>query len=168
MIDFFGHQCLCIDAETVDESCLSFIKMNMSNKESTRDSSMSDGTISNSCSEASTPREIVIDSILTDEDDYENTETVEQTNPTEEEQKKNQKTIKTSGTQQVFFMIGCQRSGSNWLRTMLSEHENLIAPHPPHIMRDFMPRLHKYGNLSVQQNLKVRMLPLKGIFTYLD
>ena len=67
------------------------------------------------------------------------------------------KTIKTVTTQnsQVFFMIGCQRSGSNWLRTMLSEREDLIAPHPPHIMRDFMPKLDRYGDLSVQKNLKV-------------
>jgi len=64
---------------------------------------------------------------------------------------------KTGSTQttQVFFMIGCQRSGSNWLRTMLSEREDLIAPHPPHIMRDFMPRLEKYGDLTEQRNLKV-------------
>ena len=68
------------------------------------------------------------------------------------------KTVKTSTTSQVFFMIGCQRSGSNWLRTMLSEREDLIAPHPPHIMRDFMPKLVKYGCLNDQKNLKVRLL----------
>ena len=68
-----------------------------------------------------------------------------------------QKSTKTVATQtsQVFFMIGCQRSGSNWLRTMLGEREDLIAPHPPHIMRDFMPRLGRYGDLSVQGNLRV-------------
>ena len=55
----------------------------------------------------------------------------------------------------VFFMIGCQRSGSNWLRTMLGEREDLIAPHPPHIMRDFSPLLGKYGDLNKQPNLKV-------------
>lgn len=57
--------------------------------------------------------------------------------------------------QPVFFMIGCQRSGSNWLRTMLGEREDLIAPHPPHIMRDFSPLLQKYGDLNKQPNLKV-------------
>ena len=67
----------------------------------------------------------------------------------------NKKTIKSSTTSQVFFMIGCQRSGSNWLRTMLSEREDLIAPHPPHVMRDFMPKLGKYGDLTEQKNLKV-------------
>jgi len=67
-------------------------------------------------------------------------------------------TVKTSTTSQVFFMIGCQRSGSNWLRTMLSEREDLIAPHPPHIMRDFMPKLVTYGCLSDQKNLKVSVL----------
>ena len=38
---------------------------------------------------------------------------------------------------------------------MLSEREDLIAPHPPHIVRDFMPRLERYGDLAVQENLKV-------------
>ena len=52
-------------------------------------------------------------------------------------------------------MIGCQRSGSNWMRTMLSGREDLIAPHPPHIMRDFMPILSKYGDLDLNSNLKV-------------
>ena len=63
-------------------------------------------------------------------------------------------TIATS-TPPVFFMIGCQRSGSNWLRTMLGEREDLIAPHPPHIMRDFIPILPKFGNLDDLPNLKV-------------
>ena len=58
-------------------------------------------------------------------------------------------------TAPVFFMIGCQRSGSNWLRTMLAEREDLIAPHPPHIMRDFMPILSKFGDLENMSNLKV-------------
>ena len=60
-----------------------------------------------------------------------------------------------TSTPPVFFMIGCQRSGSNWLRTMLGEREDLIAPHPPHIMRDFIPILPKFGNLDDLPNLKV-------------
>ena len=64
----------------------------------------------------------------------------------------------TVETPRVFFMIGCQRSGSNWLRTMMSEREDLIAPHPPHIMRDFVPRLEKYGDLAKHENLKVDCL----------
>ncbi len=55
----------------------------------------------------------------------------------------------------VYFMIGCQRSGSNWLRTMLGEREDLIAPHPPHIMRDFLPILSKFGDLDNIDNLKI-------------
>ena len=78
------------------------------------------------------------------------------------------KTVRTVTTQnsQVFFMIGCQRSGSNWLRTMLSEREDLIAPHPPHIMRDFMSRLGKYGDLTVQENLKVSLIIRNGVLFY--
>lgn len=41
------------------------------------------------------------------------------------------------------------------MRTMLSGREDLIAPHPPHIMRDFMPILGKYGDLDSIDNLKV-------------
>jgi serine/threonine protein kinase len=55
----------------------------------------------------------------------------------------------------VFFMIGSQRSGSNWLRTMLDEREDLVGPHPPHILRDFMPIIDKFGDLSADHNLKV-------------
>jgi serine/threonine protein kinase len=55
----------------------------------------------------------------------------------------------------VFFMIGSQRSGSNWLRTMLDEREDLVGPHPPHMVRDFMPILDKFGDLSVSDNFRV-------------
>jgi calcium/calmodulin-dependent protein kinase I len=48
----------------------------------------------------------------------------------------------------VFFMIGSQRSGSNWLRTMLGEREDLLGFHPPHIVREFAPGLAKFGDLS--------------------
>ena len=54
----------------------------------------------------------------------------------------------SNSTPPVFFIVGCQRSGSNWLRTMLGEREDLFAPHPPHIMRDFLPNLSKFGNLD--------------------
>ena len=60
-----------------------------------------------------------------------------------------------ASTPPVFFMIGCQRSGSNWLRTMLGEREDLIAPHPPHIMREFLPLLDKFGSLEDMENLKL-------------
>eukprot|EP01063_Lacrimia_lanifica_P001743 TRINITY_DN108_c1_g2_i1.p1 TRINITY_DN108_c1_g2~~TRINITY_DN108_c1_g2_i1.p1 ORF type:complete len:1377 (+),score=442.89 TRINITY_DN108_c1_g2_i1:66-4133(+) len=55
----------------------------------------------------------------------------------------------------VFFMIGSQRSGSNWLRTMLDEREDLACPHPPHIMRDFLKNLEKFGDLSDAANFKI-------------
>jgi serine/threonine protein kinase len=55
----------------------------------------------------------------------------------------------------VFFMIGSQRSGSNWLRTMLDEREDLAGPHPPHMMRDFVPLLDRYGDLKVDDNFRI-------------
>jgi len=55
----------------------------------------------------------------------------------------------------IFFMVGSQRSGSNWLRTMLSEREDLAGPHPPHILRDFFPILDKFGDLEDEENLEI-------------
>lgn len=52
-------------------------------------------------------------------------------------------------------MIGSQRSGSNWLRTMLDQREDLVGPHPPHVMRDFMPIIDKFGDLSQDANFKI-------------
>ena len=48
-----------------------------------------------------------------------------------------------------------RRSGSNWLRTMLDEREDLASPHPPHIMREFMPILDKFGDLSDEKNFRI-------------
>lgn len=47
-----------------------------------------------------------------------------------------------------FLMIGTQRSGSNLLRLMLNQVDNVAAPHPPHILQRLMPLLPTYGNLS--------------------
>ncbi len=54
-----------------------------------------------------------------------------------------------------FFMIGSQRSGSNWLRTMLDQREDLGCPHPPHMMREYVPLLDKFGDLSIELNLRI-------------
>ncbi len=40
--------------------------------------------------------------------------------------------------------IGTQRSGSNLLRLMLNEHPKISAPHPPHLLRTFMPIVPDY------------------------
>lgn len=55
----------------------------------------------------------------------------------------------------VFFMIGSQRSGSNWLRTMLDQREDLVGPHPPHVMREFMPLISKFGDLSQDESFDI-------------
>jgi len=54
-----------------------------------------------------------------------------------------------------FFMIGSQRSGSNWLRTMLDQREDLGCPHPPHMMREYMSILHLFGDLTIEMNYRV-------------
>jgi len=41
-------------------------------------------------------------------------------------------------------MIGTQRSGSNLLRLMLHAHSQIHAPHPPHLLKHFMPLARYY------------------------
>lgn len=49
-------------------------------------------------------------------------------------------------------MIGTQRSGSNLLRLMLNQLNEISAPHPPHILERFMPLLPVYGDLIIPEN----------------
>jgi len=49
-------------------------------------------------------------------------------------------------------IIGTQRSGSNLLRLMLDQVKEIIAPHPPHILQNFMPLLDVYGDLQTESN----------------
>lgn len=50
--------------------------------------------------------------------------------------------------------IGTQRSGSNLLRIMLNQLEEVSAPHPPHILKIFTPLLPLYGDLTIQLNFE--------------
>jgi hypothetical protein len=50
--------------------------------------------------------------------------------------------------------IGTQRSGSNLLRLMLNQTNEIFAPHPPHILKQFYPILMHYGNLADTDNYK--------------
>ena len=54
----------------------------------------------------------------------------------------------------VFFLIGSQRSGSNWLHTMISESKVIATPHPPHILKSFVPILDKSGDLFQEDNMR--------------
>ena len=40
--------------------------------------------------------------------------------------------------------IGTQRSGSNLLRLILNQHQQISAPHPPHLLKTFVPLLPHY------------------------
>ncbi len=48
-------------------------------------------------------------------------------------------------------MVGEQRSGSNLLRVMLGQADEIAAPHPPHILERMMPLLPIYGDLEDPQ-----------------
>ena len=49
---------------------------------------------------------------------------------------------------QPIQIIGTQRSGSNMLRLMLNQFDEISAPHPPHILQRFVPLLPLYGDLE--------------------
>jgi len=49
-------------------------------------------------------------------------------------------------------IIGTQRSGSNLLRLILNQFDQVSAPHPPHILKTFKPLITYYGNLEKKQN----------------
>jgi hypothetical protein len=53
---------------------------------------------------------------------------------------------------QPILIIGTQRSGSNMLRLMLNQFDEITAPHPPHILQRFFPLLSLYGNLEENEN----------------
>ncbi|MDB5014046.1 MAG: sulfotransferase [Daejeonella sp.] len=45
-------------------------------------------------------------------------------------------------------IIGTQRSGSNLLRVILDQSDEIASPHPPHILTTFIPLLPLYGELN--------------------
>ncbi|RFZ94012.1 sulfotransferase [Mucilaginibacter conchicola] len=45
-------------------------------------------------------------------------------------------------------IIGTQRSGSNLLRVILDQSDELASPHPPHILTTFVPLLPLYGDMD--------------------
>ncbi|MBX3020563.1 MAG: sulfotransferase [Bdellovibrionales bacterium] len=50
------------------------------------------------------------------------------------------------------FIVGTERSGSNLLRLLLNELNDISIPHPPHLMRDLSKVLSRYGNLQDDEN----------------
>ena len=51
-------------------------------------------------------------------------------------------------------VIGTQRSGTNLLRLILNQFNEICAPHPPHILKTFIPILDYYGDLKSDGNFK--------------
>lgn len=45
-------------------------------------------------------------------------------------------------------IIGTQRSGSNLLRVILNQSDELVSPHPAHVLTNFVPLLPYYGTLD--------------------
>jgi hypothetical protein len=51
-------------------------------------------------------------------------------------------------------IIGTQRSGSNLLRLILNQFQEISAPHPPHVLKTFIPLEGHYGELQNKENFK--------------
>lgn len=52
-------------------------------------------------------------------------------------------------------IIGTQRSGSNLLRVMLNQIEEISAPHPPHVLKTFANFIEHYGDLNDPANFSL-------------
>lgn len=63
-------------------------------------------------------------------------------------------------------MIGTQRSGSNLLRLMLDQLDEVSAPHPPHILERFIPLLPAYGDLSMLENFSLLVHDVCSLVAY--
>ncbi|WP_256011465.1 sulfotransferase family protein [Desertivirga xinjiangensis] len=70
-------------------------------------------------------------------------------------------------------IIGTQRSGSNLLRVILDQSEEIASPHPPHLLITFLPLLPLYGTLNessyrtlvddVVEYVKANPVPWEGV-----
>lgn len=47
-------------------------------------------------------------------------------------------------------IVGTQRSGSNLLRLILDQSDEITSPHPAHVLVTFMPLLKFYGELNIE------------------
>ena len=56
---------------------------------------------------------------------------------------------------QPILIIGTQRSGSNLLRIMLNQLDEIEAPHPPHILHTFYPLISNYGDINAESNFRM-------------
>ena len=52
-------------------------------------------------------------------------------------------------------IIGTQRSGSNLLRLILNQFDEVSAPHPPHVLKTFSLLLRFYGDLNKEDNFRL-------------
>lgn len=57
-------------------------------------------------------------------------------------------------TQKPIFIIGSERSGTNLLRKLLSNHSNISGPKSPHFINTLYKNQRFYGNLNDRENLK--------------
>jgi hypothetical protein len=52
------------------------------------------------------------------------------------------------------FIMSSERSGSNLLRTLLSNHTNISAPMAPQLLKTFLPIISQYNSLSAKENAR--------------
>ncbi len=52
------------------------------------------------------------------------------------------------------ILLASERSGSNLLRTLLGNHHLISAPVAPHLLSEFYPERHYYGDLRKEKNIR--------------
>lgn len=56
------------------------------------------------------------------------------------------------GANAPFFLVGCSRSGTTLLQTLIDSHPNIAIPPESHVYLRFGPIVHTYGDLAVRRN----------------
>lgn len=58
------------------------------------------------------------------------------------------------GLEDPIFLLASERSGTNMTRAILGSHPKIAAPTSPHLLMNFRPDLHRYGDLTRDENFR--------------
>ena len=65
-----------------------------------------------------------------------------------------------------FFLLGSERSGTNFITKVLDNHPNICGPSPTHLIRTFSKNLRNYGNLNIDKNWKTFLTDISDFLKY--
>ena len=61
------------------------------------------------------------------------------------------------------FIFGCPRSGTSLLSRILNSHPRIGVPFESHLYVKFLPRVHRYGDLSVEANRRALLRDMLSV-----